>query len=293
MNVSNKVFCGYLFEWYPQVDPTTIPLEYNMIVVAFLGERPDGLPTFEPLANYLTQERFIEAVELWKSQGREVLISLGGGQNDTVALRLDQKQAFKDEIRDVVQKYGFTGFDIDLEGLSIEAADNSSVIPAVLNELKREFNQQGRKFLITMAPEFPYLREPNVASYKPYLDKTEYDLIFPQFYNQGSDGIWTGEFGYLTQIDDEQKGPFLYSMCKAMINGTSGYYQIPADKLAIGLPASPDAALNGYVKDPSAVQYALDRLRNEDMDIRGLMTWSINQDSVNGYEFVQRYAHML
>ena len=299
---NKKILAGYWYEWTNETsprhtDPASIPLAYNMIVVAFLETRPDGIPTFAPMPGYMSDQEFINAVNLWKSQGREVIISLGG-ELGKVALRMDQKQAFKDETRRIFNKYGFTGYDIDLEGSSINAADNYTVIPQVLNELKAEFNAQGRQFLITMAPEFPLLHANETwRSYVPFLQNTNYDLIFPQYYNQGAAGIWTPEFGYISQTDQARKGQFLYALTKDLITGQFEYNSfIPADKLAIGLPAAPNSTFtpnNGYVEDPAAVQYALTRLRNEGYDIRGLMTWSINQDENNGWEFVRRYAPML
>jgi len=102
---------------------------------------------------------------------------------------------------------------------------------------------------ITLAPEFSDLRG-NDAPYKPILMNLEgyYDLVYPQYYNQGADGIWSDEFNmYLSQNDNEHKAEFLYTLTHALVTGTSNFIKIPADKFAIGLPASTSAALNGYV----------------------------------------------
>ncbi len=146
-----------------------------------------------------------------------------------------------------------------------------------------------------MAPEFRYLRGYD-APYKPYLMDLEgyYDYIWPQYYNQGQDGIWSEELRvYLSQNDDAMKADFLYTLTNAIVTGTQDFLKIPANKLAIGLPASPEAAFNGYVKNPADVSRALDRLRTEGNPIRGLMTWSVNQDYANGYEFARRYGGMV
>ena len=287
--IPERVLCGFWFGWPPQIAFEDIPMEYNMICVAFLEPQENGLPTFTPIN--MTDKEFRAGIELLKAQGRIVLISIGGAHQG-VFITEDDKQRFKDEILRVVDLYGFMGIDIDLEGTSITAAQNQTVIPAVLREIKDSFRSQGRPFFITLAPEFSAIRGYN-APYKPILIDLEgyYDLVFPQFYNQGKDGIWSDEYNmYLSQDDDEHKAEFLYSLTHAIVTGTSDFIYIPANKFAIGLPASPDAAFNGYVKNPADVLWAMERLASEGNAIRGLMTWSINHDAINNFEFVKRYS---
>ena len=285
-----KVLCGFWFEWRPQVDLTMIPKEYNMICVAFIED--DSIPTFRP--RFYSDEYFIEGIKELKNQGRDVLVSIGGAAGH-IAIKQADKSAFKQELMGVLEKYGFNGVDIDLEGESVRAADNQTVIPEVLREIKDHYRAQGREFVITMAPEFIDLRGEE-APYRPYVDDLEgyYNLIFPQYYNQGADGIWSHRLGkYLSQNDDEVKADFLYELTHAIVTGTEDFIKISHEKFAMGLPASPQAAKNGYVKNPEDVAWALDRLAREGNPIRGLMTWSINHDSANGYEFARRYAPML
>ena len=287
----NPAFAGYWFAWSLQIDLATIPA-YNIIIVAFMQTGPDGIPTFRPM--YMTDEQFRTVVDMLKCQGREVLISLGGAHGN-ISLTQSDKQAFIDETIQVVDKYGFTGIDISLDYESAAAADNQTVIPDALMKIKNYYALQGRKFMITLAPEFPSLRGAD-ALYLPYIQGLEgyYDLIFPQYYNQDSDGIWSYELDmWLSQDDNEYKAQFLYTLTHAIVTGTQNYIQIPADKLAIGLPASRDAAFDGYVEDPNDVIYAFNRLDDEGNCIRGLMTWAINFDAVNRYQFVSNYAPLV
>jgi chitinase len=191
-----------------------------------------------------------------------------------------------------MEKYGFMGVDIDLEGDSIRAGDNAAVITEVLVEMRTEYALNNKPFFITLAPEFHTLRGPD-ALYKPILDGLGgcWDLIFPQYYNQGLDGIWSSEMGmWLASNDDARKSEFIYYLTRAIISGESDFIKIPANKLCVGLPASPISALNGYVSDPLDVIWALERLEAEGSRIRGLMTWSVNQDAANGYEFIIWYS---
>jgi chitinase len=271
---------------------TEIPPEYNVICVAFMETGPNGIPTFAP--KYIPEDTFIAGVAALRAQGRTVVLSLGGADG-YVALRWSDKEAFQAELIRLTDYYGFNGLDLDLEGESVGAADNAGVIPAALRAVKSYYQAQGRDYVITLAPEFNLLRG-DAAPYRPYLEGLNgaYDLVFPQYYNQGGDGIWSEELNvYLSQNDNTRKAQFLYALTHALVTGTQDFLRIPPEKFAIGLPASPDAAFNGYVQNPADVQWALDRLAAEGNPIRGLMTWSVNQDFRNGYEFARRYGPMV
>ena len=82
--------------------------------------------------------------------------------------------------------------DIDLEQSAITAGDNQQVIPEALKIVRDRYKKQGKHFIISMAPEFPYLR--TAGGYVPYITalENEYDFIAPQLYNQAGDGLSVG-----------------------------------------------------------------------------------------------------
>lgn len=293
---------GYKQGYPAEVDLLDIPDEYNVIAVAFM--KGAGIPTFSPYKG--TDEAFRQKIQQLNSQGRAVLISLGGADGH-VFLKTGQEEDLKNEIIRLVELYGFDGLDIDLEQSAVEGEDNPTVIPAALIAVKAHYAAQGQNFIISMAPEFPYLSQSN-PKYKKYLDALDgyYDFVAPQFYNQGGDGVWVdelnalGEPGWLTQNDDNRKMLFLYYLTDSIVNGTRGYVKIPADKFIIGLPTSNDAAASGYVVDPDDVYAALEELEAAGNPIRGLMNWSINWDmgtdkNLQPYnlEFTERYKGTL
>ncbi len=283
---SENVIIGFLFEWESGSNLASIPSGYNVVCIVFSTDN-SGMPNLSSL--YLADAEVAEGVRDLKREGRTVLVTLGGA-NTYVALSENDQTAFVNQLIDVVNTYGFDGICLDLEGAAVTAADNQEVIPEALLTVRQYFAVQGRPFYITMTPEFPLLRGED-APYAPYLERLEgnYDLIFPQYYNQGEDGVWLGDY-YLAQDDDENKALFLYTLTAAIINGEQEYYQIPAGKLAIGLPTTEDAAFNGYVQDPADVAWALDQLASDGTPIRGLMGWSINHDSFNDYQFIDTYT---
>ncbi len=290
--LSAKILAGYWFEWNPRVDLAAIPVGYDPICIAFIEDVDDGVPIFN--LHTISDEEFISAVEFLKLQGRSVLISIGGAHG-YVVVQQDEVEIFVQGMIEIIDRYGFSGIDLDLEGKAIYASDNPTSIPEAIRRIKDHYAARGKDCVITMAPEFIDLRGEE-GLYRPYVEGLEgyYDIVFPQYYNQGNDGIWSDEYHmYLSQSDNEHKAEFLYTLTHAIVTGTQNYIQIPADKFAIGLPATPISALNGYVENPEDVAWALARLADEGNDIRGLMTWSINQDAEYGYEFLDNYLYVV
>ncbi|KPZ10273.1 fibronectin type III domain-containing protein [Pseudomonas syringae group genomosp. 3] len=286
---------GYQQGLFKEMALTDIPEAYNVVAVAFM--KGAGIPTFKPYN--LSDEAFRAQVAALNAQGRAVLISLGGADAH-IELHAGQEDALAYEIIRLVETYGFDGLDIDLEQAAITFADNRTVLPAALRLVRKHYEAEGKHFIISMAPEFPYLRA--AGSYLAYINALEdlYDFIAPQYYNQGGDGIWVDELNlWVTQNNDTQKKAFLYYLTDSLIHGTRGYASIPADRLAIGLPSNNDGAATGYVVNPQDVKDALQKLQDAGNPIRGLMTWSVNWDAgkdKNGkeynWEFVNRYGYL-
>ncbi|MDM5155931.1 glycosyl hydrolase family 18 protein [Bacillus sp. DX1.1] len=308
---NKNVLVGYWHNWtsdgndgYQQGTSANVKLsevhqDYNVIDVSFMkanGSQP--IPTFKP--DGMSDTEFRAEVAKLNAGGRSVLIALGGADAH-IELKTGDEQALADEIIRLVETYGFDGVDIDLEQSAITAGDNQTVIPKALKMVKDHYRSKGLNFMITMAPEFPYLKKD--GNYAPYIQGLEgyYDFINPQFYNQAGDGFWSEELNqWVSQDNDALKAVFLYNMADFFIHGKQGFLQIPADKFVIGLPSNPDAAANGYVKDPQAVSNVLSRLEQDGNPIKGLMTWSINWDAGkdkngNSYNnsFVKTYGPMI
>ncbi|AVO60265.1 carbohydrate-binding protein [Pseudomonas chlororaphis] len=289
---------GYQGGQFANLNLVDIPQDYNVVAVAFM--KGQGIPTFKPYN--LSDDEFRRQVGVLNSQGRAVLISLGGADAH-IELHKGDEQPLANEIIRLVEVYGFDGLDIDLEQSAIDFADNKTVLPAALKLVKDHYKAEGKHFIISMAPEFPYLGVD--GKYVGYIQALEgyYDFIAPQYYNQGGDGVWVPEYNggtWIRQNDDELKEEFLFYLTDSLVTGTRGYIAIPADKFVIGLPANVDAANNGYVINPAAVVNAFKRLEAAGHPIKGLMTWSINWDDglsrdnvPYNWEFYNRYAPLI
>jgi len=291
---------GYQRGQFANIALENVPKEYNVVAVAFM--KGGGIPTFKPFN--VSDAEFRRQVGVLNSQGRAVLISLGGADAH-IELRAGQEQPLANEIIRLVETYGFDGLDIDLEQSAIDFAANKTVLPAALKLVKDHYAGQGKHFIISMAPEFPYLTAS--GKYVGYLQALEgyYDFIAPQFYNQGGDGVWVpeannGNGAWIAQNNDAMKEDFLYYLTESLVTGTRGFTKIPADKFVIGLPANVDAAATGYVIDKTVVGNAMKRLAVKGHPIKGLMTWSVNWDNGTSkdrvpynWEFSRRYGPLI
>lgn len=293
-NVPNGI--GYKLGTATPLKLIDIPMQYNVIAVAFM--RGAGIPTFSP--DRWSPQTFRSQIGVLNAQGRPVLLTLGGADAH-IELTSGQEEGLAYEIIRLVETYGFDGIDIDLKQAAILAGNNATVIPDALKLVKDHYRSEGGNFIISMSPEYTYLRQG--GNYAAYLQQLEgyYDIVAVQYYNQGGDGFWVDEISdWVTQSDDAQKENFLYFLTDSITHGTRGFIQIPADKLAIGLPANRDAAGSGYVIDSDAVYNALAHLDAESSSVRGLAVWSIDWDDgidANGapydWEFIKRYGRTI
>ncbi|NCE87981.1 carbohydrate-binding protein [Pseudomonas sp. Q1] len=291
---------GYQQGQFANLNLVDIPKEYNVVAVAFM--KGNGIPTFKPYN--LSDEEFRRQVGVLNSQGRAVLISLGGADAHIELHDGDERPLAREIIR-LVETYGFDGLDIDLEQKAIHTANNKTVLPAALKLVKDHYAGEGKHFIISMAPEFPYLV--TTGAYVAYIQALEgyYDFIAPQYYNQGGDGVWVqeangGKGEWIAQNNDALKEDFLFYLTESLLTGTREYIKIAADKFVIGLPSNIDAAATGYVIDPAAVSNAFKRLDAAGLSVKGLMTWSVNwDDGLNkqgthyNWEFRNRYASLI
>jgi chitinase len=260
-----------------------VPTSYTIVAVAFADAdpgKPGGItfgldPTLSSRLGYDTAA-FKADIATLHSQGRKVVLSVGG-QNGAISLPDATAAAnFANSAYALMQSYGFDGVDIDLE--------NAPNLANMTSALRQIAARAGSNFVLTMAPETIYV-QPG-GSYLALIDQVR-DLITvvnTQYYNSGS------MIGRNGQVYSAGTVDFQTALADILLDG-----HLRADQVGLGLPASPSGAGSGYVA-PSVVNNALDCLATGSNcgsyrpaarypTIRGAMTWSINWDAGNGYQW--------
>jgi chitinase len=325
---SGKVLVGYWQNWGSPTDASPyIPLrnvnpKYNVIQIAFAETNADKA-TLKFVPENTTPAQFASDVQYLQSQGKKVLLSIGGENGNLDLTTAAQKQAFVTSLKALLDQYNFDGFDLDVEGganLQLNNGDNDFTAPttpkvvnliAAVKEVIAYRKGQGKNAWLTMAPETYYVQtaygstySPLVGAYLPviYGLRNELTVIHTQYYNTGS------VLGLDNGIYNQATSDFIVAMTDMLLQGfpVSGtgktFPALREDQVAFGLPASSRAAGGGYTT-PANVVKALDYLTKGIgyggaytlrkpggyKGLRGIMTWSINWDKVNNDEFANTY----
>jgi chitinase len=265
-----------------------VPTTYDIIAVAFADAvpgRPGGV-TFNldsglssQLGGY-TVAQFKADVATVKARGQKVIISVGG-QNGTISVGDSTSAAnFAADVKSMISTYGFNGVDIDLEN-GISAGPMGTALHSIA---------AGGGSVITLAPQTIDMQSTGGGYFQLALNiKDVLTIVNMQYYNSGTMlGCDQGVYGQGTVN-------FLTALACIQLQGG-----LRPDQVGLGLPASTSAAGGGF-QSPGNVNNALDCLaRGTNCGsfkpsttwpaIRGAMTWSINWDASNGFQFANTVA---
>ena len=281
---------------------TDIPAGYNVVTIAFADMASDGSISFTlqgpPYTSMQDAENvFKNDIKILQSKGVKVLLSLGGQNGYYTINDATQKTRFIRTAEELIATYGFDGLDYDLEsGLSTA---NVTFLVDATRTIKNDFAAKGKTLFFSMAPEtidvywqvFPY------GKYDELIKSNLMNVIHVQLYNSGCmPGIKPGSACYTQGTED-----FIVSQADSTIQTWLKNGIKEAEKLyAIGLPATSSAANGGYVK-PDTLKKAMQCLQTQTNcdtyipvqaypNLKNTMTWSINWDAKNGYEFEKTVA---
>jgi chitinase len=318
---------GYWHNWQdanaPYIQLDLIDSRYDVVEVAFAvpSSPTDMTMLFTP--EVVTQNDFISKIQTLQSQGKKVLISIGGATSNIDLTTTPNKTAFINSMISIINTYGFDGIDLDIEngnsivitGGTIASPSNQAAINLIsaVKQIMTNFRtSNNKKLMLTMASETAYVQGGQSAyggiwgGYLPIIDalRDSLDILQVQLYNSGS------MYGIDGGIYSQGTADFIVAMSEAVINGFStaggSFAGIPSNKVAVGLPACSSAAGGGYVA-PATVNAAVKYLIGEGSQpgsyvlnnsagypvLRGMMTWSINWDAVstcgNTYEYASNY----
>lgn len=289
--------------------------QWDVILVAFASPEknaPEGTLQFR-LPRGITADELKADIAQLKSQGKKVMISLGGGGE---FFKLDNAQDipnFVNSVTSIVTEYGFEGVDIDFETPSLDLAPGDAdfrhpTTPSVVNliaglrQLREHF---GPGFMISLVPEGSQIPSGYVTyggqfgSYLPLLDGLRDILSFVdvQDYNTPPLEGLDGEIYQSSSVD------YHAAMTELLLHGFNVggdpahfFPPMPADKVAVGF-------LTGYSK-PEVVSQAMDYLiagkapagstykllePSGYPSLIGAMFWTIDADRHENY----RYSNLI
>ncbi|MEW7291502.1 glycosyl hydrolase family 8 [Aquimarina sp. 2304DJ70-9] len=269
--------------------------------------------------NY-TEAEFRSDIQLLQSQGKKIIISIGGAEGQVQLNTTAARDKFISSMIIIIEDYGFDGMDIDFEGqsLSFELGDTdfrnptTPVIVNTIDAVRSVCNHFGNDFILTMAPETFFVQlgyqfyggistgaDRRSGAYLPLIHALRDKLTFlqVQYYNSG----------FITALDDQGyipgSGPDFYvSLVDMLLKGfpitkdSSKFFPaLRQDQVLIGVPATVGAG-GGHIGTQGVIN-ALDYLINGNSfggqyqlsqtypDLRGVMSWSINWDSFENLSF--------
>lgn len=295
------------------VDAPNIDKSYNLIIASFIVTDSKGnyvLATSDPGAQtpqtpYYSDAQIINMVNQVKAQNRKVIISLGG-QFFHLQMTTDADRAnFVAQVKNIVDKYGFQGIDLDLEGSATGAS--TKLLGDAVKEVVDHYRSQGKEFLLTMAPEWLYIAPARYGCGQwgsgSYVNTFYIDLIkeigvdrisyiMPQTYNQGpSNGVCNDAESKIAPTDGMDKfvaalawGVTTESGYKLNTRGVNGTIMpmIPPSKFVIGIPATIGAAGGGmsYVMTPEQIASTWNILNTRyKISTGGFMNWAADWDA--------------
>lgn len=286
-----------------------VPCEFTDVIIAFVAPDEEGVLRFTG-SNVPTRQDIC----CLRQRGQRVLLSVGGGGVQVTLETNEQVARFSDSLYELARSLCVNGIDIDVEQgmLATGSPDQpQGTTLGLIRGLDRVLAAFPADFALTMAPETVNLvggitRFGDVwGNYLPLLLHfgSRLTRVHMQYYNSGP----------MTGLDGRTYEPgtvdFAVAMTEAIVKGfpiaDTGvtFCGLPPWKVSIGLPATAAAASNGYLT-PQQVKETLERLRTgyrgEDQPrgmaipcLGGLMTWSVQWDAQNGFEFVLSGARAL
>jgi len=295
---------------------STFPLreispQWDVVIVAFSTpdkNAPEGTMQFHTPAG-LDTAQFKDDIAYLKSQGKKVMISLGGGGEHFTLADPNRVPNYVSSVTRIVTEYGFDGIDIDFESpsLSIDPGDTDfkhPTTPSIVNlisALRQLHDHFGPAFMISLVPEgtqIPSGYPSYGGQFGSYLAITYairdiLSFIDVQDYNtpplQGLDG----------EIYQPGTVDYHAAMTELLLHGfdvgsdrKQFFPPMPPDKIAVGFltgdttPTIVRQAMDYIItgKAPAGTQYKLRRAAGYPGMI-GAMFWTIDADRRDGYNF--------
>ncbi len=271
-------------------------------MISFGEDGGNGSVTFTLDPGAGSEAQFKADIAAKRALGKKVVLSLGGEQGRMTLNTAENVANFVNSLDGLIRYYGLDGIDLDLES-GAGVLHGTPIIPNMVSAVKQLKARVGPSFYLSMAPEHPYVQGGYIAysgiwgAYVPIIDglRNDLNIIHPQYYNNG--GLSTP---YSPSAINTGTVDLLVAGSKMLIegfplaNGTV-FQGLRPDQVAFGVPSGNSSAGSGFFS-VSVVNQALDCMtrlvscgsiqpNQAYPTFRGAMTWSINWDRYDGYNF--------
>jgi chitinase len=295
---------------------STFPLrevspQWDVIIIAFATpdkNAPEGTMQFHTPAG-LDTAQFKDDIAYLKSQGKKVMISLGGGGEHFTLADPNRVPNYVSSVTQIVTEYGFDGIDIDFESpsLSIDPGDTDfkhPTTPSIVNlisALHQLHDHFGPAFMISLVPEGTQIPSGypsyggQFGSYLPitYAIRDILSFIDVQDYNTPPLEGLDGEIYQPGTVD------YHAAMTELLLHGFNVggdpkefFSPMPPDKVAVGFltgdatPAIVSQAMDYIVTGKTSIAGKYKLLRPGGYSgMIGAMFWTIDADRRNSYNF--------
>lgn len=312
------ILVGYWHNWQAEaasfIRLKDISPAFDVINIAFASPAgADGVMDFAP-CSATTPEQFKSDLDYLHRQGKKVLISAGGANGSVEISNTKAQQNFAESMASIVERYGFDGIDINLEGkVTLLRGDmdfrkpNSPSITNLIGAIRTIQGRFGPGFIVTIAPETISVQggyhdyDGVWGAYLPVIHGLRDILTYVhvQHYNSAAMRALDGKM-YLQGTAD-----FHVSMAEMLLQGfpikgdaNNVFPGLNPEQIVIGLPSLVNSNGDGYTV-PVDVRKTLEylakgisfqgryqlRYPSGYPGFRGVMTWSINWDAVNRFQF--------
>ncbi|TYI32181.1 hypothetical protein ES332_A04G041300v1 [Gossypium tomentosum] len=241
---------------------------YDFVNLAFLPTFGNGQTPMinlaghcDPYSNGCTN--LSSDIKSCQAQGIKVILSLGGGAGSYFLASSDDARQVAAYLwnnflrgQSASRPFGdaiLDGIDFDIEGGTNQHWDD-------LAKYLSGYSQQGKKVYLTAAPQCPFPDAWVGGALKTGL----FDYVWVQFYNNPQCQCTDGDITNLEQA------------WKQWTN------DVPATKIFLGLPASPEAAGSGFIPIPDLTSQVLPAIKGS-AKYGGVMLWSKYYDDQTGY----------
>jgi chitinase len=298
---------------------TDVSPQWDIIIVAFatpVPGAPEGTMQYQVHGD-LTEEQFKRDIRQTQSEGKKVMISLGGGGQHFALASLQGKENFIRTVEDLCERFGFDGIDIDFETSSLELDPGDTdfrhpTTPSTVNLIAamREIHDHfGKNFMLSLVPEGTQIPAAypgyggQFGSYLPLVQGIRDILTFvdTQDYNcppiEGLDGEYymPGSVNYHAAATELMLHGFDVGR-----DPRHHFDPLPAEKVAIGFlnsdttPAIVADSMRYLITGKTALplEYKLRRPGGYPA-FDGAMFWTIDDDRRENYRYSNKVGPLL